>query len=82
MTGIYGISNNVFAAGVGNEDGIGDSSEAGFAGFSGNASAAIHKKIARTIKSNAIGLTLTSVDSRALSILYLVLYWKPFPSVA
>lgn len=72
---------SVFAAGAAGTGGAADADEAGFAGFA-NVSAAMHKKINRTIKSNAVGITLTSADSRGLSILYLVIYWKPLPAVA
>ncbi|GAG09879.1 unnamed protein product, partial [marine sediment metagenome] len=73
---------SVFADGVGNEAEAGDADEAGFAGFSGNAVASMHKKIKRVIKSNAIGIVLTSIDSRRLNLLYIVLYWKPYAAVA
>ena len=53
-----------------------------FAGFAGNTTAAMHKKIKRTMKSNAIGISLVSTDSRNLKILYIVLYWKPLSPVA
>lgn len=73
---------SVFAVGsIPTPTDAGDAEEAGFAGFS-SVSAAMHKKINRVIKSNAIGITLTSVDSRGLNILYIVLYWKSYSSVA
>ena len=49
-----------------------DADEAGYAGNIGADTFAFHKKINRVIKSNAIGIVLTSVDSRGLSILYIV----------
>lgn len=73
---------SVFANGVGNEAEAGDADEAGFAGFAGDATASLHKKINRIIKSNAVGVVLTSADSRNLSLMYIVLYWKPLPAVA
>ena len=64
----------------------GDADEAGFAGLSSSSAAqpaiTLHKKFNRIIKSNSIGITLTSTDSRGHSILYIVLYWKPLAAVA
>jgi len=73
---------SVYAVGVGTEAAAGDADEAGYAGFEGKALATLHKKIRRVIKSNAIGVTLTSNDSRNLKILYIVLYWKALPLIA
>jgi hypothetical protein len=72
---------SIFADGVGNEAEAGDADEAGFAGYV-TTTAEMHKKFNRVMKSNAVGITLTAADARGMSILYIVIYWKPYAAVA
>ena len=77
---VYGTA--VYADGTGDGSSYpADADEAGWVGFT-SVAAGLHKKIKRVIKSNAIGVTLTSADSRNLKILYIVIYWKALPLLA
>ena len=79
-----GVDNNIWMSGSGSD--IGDATEGGWAAVGGiagvSSSASLHTKINRIMKSNAIGLTLISLDSRNMQLLSLTLYWKPLQPIA